>query len=180
MVKNEQADALEAWHHAKDCPPVLGMLLDNLKLLLRQPRRFPEDVIRRSDLTDVVQDCRDLEVTQCRVVKAEVPSDAHRPFGEPRRMNAGVQVLQIEQLIERANDGRTHGKELPLELLDAQVRRTPRRDGRHHRRRSGRPARSADGTCSLPLLNWSEILTPCPWASAACEGVMRVFSSRSR
>jgi hypothetical protein len=68
-----------------------------------------------------VHDRRHLEVAQAIVVEPEIASDAHRPFRKPGRMHAGVEILQIEQLIQRADHGRTRVKELRLQLLDLKV-----------------------------------------------------------
>ena len=131
MVQHEEADALEARHRAKHGPPVLGMLLDDRVLLLGQLRRLPQDGVGDADLPDVMKDGRRFEVAQAVVIEPEIAADADRPFGETGRVHAGVQILQIEELIHRADHRRTHGQELRLQLLDLDVLRTPGR-GREH------------------------------------------------
>jgi hypothetical protein len=68
--------------------------------------------------------------------EAQLLSDAHAPFCKARAVNAGVEILQVEKLIERADDGAAEGGSLLFKLLDAEGLRRQKKRGASRRRRN--------------------------------------------
>ena len=69
----------------------------------------------------------DLDVLQADLLQPELLPDPHRPFRQSRAVHAGVEVLQVQHLVERADRGLPCAPDLLLQLLDPQ--RAPREGG---------------------------------------------------
>ena len=72
------------------------------------------------------------------LVEAELLADAHGPFGQARAVHAGVEVLQVQHLVERA-DGRLPRARGPAPRAPG-CAAGPRRTRPGRRQRCGRPS----------------------------------------
>src|SRR5882724_618112 len=118
-MKNIESGALEARKHPQHGPAVFGMLFHQGVFVGVETAWFAQDCIRDADFADVVQESGNFEVLQLGFFEAEFLADAHTPFRKAGAVDAGVEILQIEKLIERADDGIAESGGLLFELFDA-------------------------------------------------------------
>ena len=127
-MQNIESRALEAREHAQHSPAVLGVFFHERELFRVERLRLAENGIRDAHFADVVQERGNFEILKFGFFQAQFPSDAHTPFRQPGAVHAGIQVFQIEELVERSDDRSAKRGSLCFELLDAEG--LPRRRGR--------------------------------------------------
>jgi len=76
-----------------------------------------------------VQERGNLEILKLGLFQAQFLPDAHTPFREPGAVDAGVEILQVEELIERADDRIAKRRNLLFELFDAERFQRPKGQG---------------------------------------------------
>src|SRR5207244_1114500 len=87
-----------------------------------------EDGIRDAYFANVVQERGNLEILKLGFLQAQFLPDTHTPFRKPGAMHTGIEVFQVEELIERADDRIAKRGNLLFELLDPE--RLQRPEGR--------------------------------------------------
>src|SRR5271157_20806 len=117
VVQNKQADPLEARQEAEHRPTVLGVPVDDRPLLGIEPAGFIQNSVGDADLADIVKERGHLDIVLIALVDAQRFSDAHGPFRQSRTVNSGVEVLEIEELVQAVNDGFLDLPELFLNYL---------------------------------------------------------------
>src|SRR5712691_8315201 len=122
MMEHEQARPLELREQPDNRPAVLRVLLHQRPLLVGEPGGTLQHRVGNPHLADVVQQRGQFDVTQAFPTDAEVPRHADAPLGEPRAVEAGVQILEIQQLIEGADERRVHAFDARFQLFHAQRR----------------------------------------------------------
>ena len=128
MMENIESRAFEAREHAQHSPAILGVFFHERILFRVETLRLAENGIRDAHFTDVVQERGNFEILKFGFFQAQFPSDAHTPFRQPGAVHAGVEIFQVEELVEGADDRTAKRGSLCFELLD--VERLPRREGR--------------------------------------------------
>jgi hypothetical protein len=118
-MENIESSALEAREHAQHGPAVLGVLLHEGIFFGVEAPGLAKDGIRDADFTDVVQKRGNFEILKLGFLQAQFLPDAHTPFRQPSAVDAGVEIFQVEELIEGADDGIAERGRLFFELLDA-------------------------------------------------------------
>ncbi len=104
-----------------------------------------ENGVGDSDFADVVKERCNFEIGEARFVHSHFAGHVERPFRQARAVNACVQILQVEQLIQRADQRSAQSGELLLHFFDAQRREIVDQSGRELRVRFCR-GRHEDGT----------------------------------
>src|ERR1700732_3417830 len=107
VMQNKETRPFESRQVPKHGPAVSRMALYDRKLLLGQPARLVENAVRNADLADIVEKCGDFEVLKRRFFQAKLLPNAHAPFRKARAMHTGVEILQIQKLVESADYGIT-------------------------------------------------------------------------
>ena len=79
-----------------------------------------EDGVWDADLAYVVEQRGHFQILKLGFLQAEFLADAHAPLREASAVDAGVEILEIEELIESADDGIAERGRLLFELLDAE------------------------------------------------------------
>jgi hypothetical protein len=74
------------------------------------------------------------EILKLGFFQAQFLPDTHTPFRQARAVDAGVEIFQVEELIEGANDRIAERSRLLFELLDAKRLQRAGRRGTLHRR----------------------------------------------
>src|SRR5207253_6825692 len=103
-MENIKGGALETWKHAQYSPAVFGVFFHECAFIRIEALGLAEDGIRNAYFADVVQERGNLEILKLDLFQAQFPSDAHTPFRKPRAVDAGVEIFQVEQLIESTDD----------------------------------------------------------------------------
>ena len=129
MMENIESRAFEARKHAQHRPAVLGVFFHECVFYRVQTLRLAEDGIRDAYFADVMQERGNLEILKLGLFQAQFLPDAHTPFREPGAVDAGVEILQVEELIERADDRIAKRGNLLFELFDAERFQRPRGQG---------------------------------------------------
>ena len=78
-----------------------------------------ENRIGHANLADVMQKRGDLNLVGVLFRNVHLARDAKRPLRQPRAVNASVEILQIEQLVERADQRVAEREMLLLQFLDS-------------------------------------------------------------
>ena len=136
MMENIESRAFKAREHAQDSPAVFRVLLHERVFFRFETPRLAEDGIRDAYFTYVVQERGDFQILQRGFFQAQFQSDAHTPFRQPGAVHAGVEVFQVKELVESADDGIAKRGSLFLELLDAKQIRRPDGGRVHSERRN--------------------------------------------
>ena len=84
-------------------PAKFRMFLDQLKLFFRQAALLQQDVIRNSDLADVVEQPCDNDVVRIRIVQTQGYRDTTVVFRHAIAVTAGVGIAQVDQRDQRAS-----------------------------------------------------------------------------
>ena len=126
MMQDIKSGALETREHAEHSPTVLAVFFHERVFLRIEALGLAEDGIRDAYLADVMQERGNLEILKVGFFQAQFLSDAHTPFREPGAVDAGVKILQVEELIERADDRIAKRGNLLFELFDAERFRRPK------------------------------------------------------
>ncbi len=100
VMQREEAGQVQVGKQPQDGPAILGMEVHHRALLRRQRSRLVEDGVGYTDLAEIVEEARHLDVALIRFVEAELDGDAHPPFGEACAVAAGVEVAQVLDLVE--------------------------------------------------------------------------------
>src|SRR5215470_5370099 len=103
MVKNVKGCALKPWEHTKNRPTIFGVFLHQCVFFVVETARLAKDRVRYANFADVMEERCDLQVLQSGFFETEFLPHAHSPFCEARAVNSGIEILQVEQLIEGAN-----------------------------------------------------------------------------
>ena len=125
VVENIESRAFEAGEHAQNGPAILGVLFHQGVFIRVEKPGFAEDCIRDADLTDIVEERGDFEILKLGFFEAEFLPDAHAPFREASAVHSGVEILEIEELIEGADDGIAERRRLFFKLLDTERLQRP-------------------------------------------------------
>jgi hypothetical protein len=134
VMENIEGRALETGEHAQHSPAVFGVFFHERIFIWIETARFSEDGIRDAHFTDVVQERGNLEILKLGFFEAQFLADAHTPFRQPGAVYAGIQILEIEELVKGADDGSAKRGSLFLKLLDAERLQRPRSRGALHGR----------------------------------------------
>src|SRR5204862_7329435 len=114
-VAHDRPDLLQALDRRDDACAELRMRLHHGPLLGGQASGLREDLVRDTDLADVVQQSTELEPLQRALAEAELAADKQREIRDPARMGRRVLVVRLER-IRKGLDGRD---EAPLEAFVA-------------------------------------------------------------
>src|SRR5216684_2469966 len=128
-MENIEGRAFETGEHAQHSPAVLGMFFHERILFGVETSGLAEDGIRDTYFADVVQERGNFEILKLGFFEAQFLADAHTPFRQPGAVDAGIQILEIEELVESADDGSAKRGGLFLKLLDAQRLQRPESRG---------------------------------------------------
>jgi hypothetical protein len=82
--------------------------------------RLAEDCVRDSHFANIVKEGGDFEILKLGFFQAEFLPNAHAPFREASAVYSGIEILKIEELIERADNGIAERGGLLFKLLDAE------------------------------------------------------------
>ena len=127
MMEYIKSRTLETREHAQHGPAVLGVFFHERVFIRIEASGLAKDGIRDSYFADVVQERGNLEILKFGLFQAQFLSDAHTPFREPSAVDAGIEILQVEQLIERTDDRIAKRGNLLFELFDAKRFQRPGR-----------------------------------------------------
>src|SRR5207245_7692890 len=97
MVQGVEARVCKAGQQPEDSPAVFGMPVDDGALLGSERGGLLENGIGNSDLPDIVQQSCDFNLIQAIFRDVPLASHAQRPLRKAGAMNAGADVLQVEQ-----------------------------------------------------------------------------------
>ena len=95
--------SLETRKEPSHRPAVFGVLLHERVLFYGKTTRLSQDRVGNSDLPDVMEQRGNFNILEDAFFHAELLSDAHGPFGKPGTVVSGVEVLQIQELVEGAD-----------------------------------------------------------------------------
>ena len=112
MVEDVESGTFEAGKHAQDGPTIFGVLFHQSVFFVIELGGLFQDGVGDADFADVVEEGGDFEISKFRFAEAEFLSDAHAPFREASAVDAGVEILEIEKLIEGADDRGAQGRDL--------------------------------------------------------------------
>jgi hypothetical protein len=143
MMENIEGRALEAGEHAQNGPAVFGMFFHQGIFVRVETTGLAENRVRDTDFTDVVEERGHFEILKLGFLEAEFLANAHAPFREASAVHSGIEILEIEKLIEGADDGIAERRRLFFKLLDAE---------RLQRRRNRETFR---GHWNLVIRHWS-------------------------
>ena len=99
-------------------PAVFGMPVDERALIRGERAVLFQDRIGNADLADVVQERRDFDLVRPVFRNIHLARDTQRPLGEPGAVNSGADVLQIEELVKRANQRVAESEMLLFQFLN--------------------------------------------------------------
>src|SRR5690348_11149128 len=122
VVEDEKAGAFEAGKVAKHGPTEFRMTLDDGVFFFGEASGLVEDAVGYADFADVVKEGAHFDVRHGAFGHAELTRDAKSPLREARAVHAGVQVAQVEKLVEGANEGVAKVARVGFELFDPQFR----------------------------------------------------------
>src|SRR3989442_7516598 len=120
VMEDVQSGALKARQHTQHGPAIFGMLLHQGVFLRVELRWLAQNRIRNPHFADVMQERGNFQILKLFLLEAEFLAHTHAPFGETRAVDAGVEILQIEKLIEGADDRTAQRGNAFFEFLDAQ------------------------------------------------------------
>ena len=120
VVENIERRAFEAGEHAQNGPAIFGVLFHEVVFIRVEAPGLAEDGVRNAHFADIVKERGHFEILKLGFLKAEFLADTHSPFREASAVDAGVEILEIEELIESADDGIAERGGLFFELLDAE------------------------------------------------------------
>jgi len=104
MMEDIEGGALKTRKHAQHGPAVFGVLLHQFIFGCVQTARLAKNCVRDANFADVVEKRGDFKILERRFFEAEFLSYAHAPFREARAVHSGIEILQIKQLVEGADD----------------------------------------------------------------------------
>src|SRR5713101_5817736 len=131
VVENIERGAFESREHAQNRPAVFGVLFHQGVFIRVETPRFSQDGVWNSDFADIVQKGGNFQVLEFRFFQDELLADAHAPFREASTVHAGVDILQIQKLVEGADHRAAQRGDLLFDLFDAQGVRRPMKIGGH-------------------------------------------------
>jgi hypothetical protein len=134
VMENIESRTLESREHAQYGPAVLRVLLHEGIFLRIKTSGLAKDGIRDAHFADVVEKRRNLKILKLGFFQAQFLPNAHTPFRQPGAVDTGVEIFQVEELVEGADDGIAEGSRLFFELLDAKRLQRPERRGTLHGR----------------------------------------------
>jgi hypothetical protein len=120
VVENIEGRPFETGEHAQNGPAIFGMFFHQGIFVRVETTGLSENCVRDADFTDVVEERGHFEILKLGFLEAEFLTDAHAPFREASAVYSGVEVLEIEELIEGADDGIAERRRLFFKLLDAE------------------------------------------------------------
>src|SRR5258708_9563522 len=120
VMENIESRALEAGEHAQNGPSIFGVFFHQGVFVRIEAVGFAEDCIGDANFTDVVKERGHFEILKFGFLQAEFLADAHAPFRKASAVHTGVEVLEIEKLIEGAEDRIAGRRRLFFQLLDAE------------------------------------------------------------
>jgi hypothetical protein len=98
------------------------MLLHQLVFFGRQLAGLVEDGVGNSHFADVMEQRGDLQVRLVALAQPKFSSHVQGPLCQARAVYAGIEVLEVQELVECADKGRAQSDELFLHFFDAQRR----------------------------------------------------------
>jgi len=104
----------------QDQPAVFGVPLHQRVFFVVEFRGFAQDGVGYPDFADVVQQRGYFQILEHRLVETELLADAETPLSQARAVDANVQILQVQELVEGADRGAAKGVRTLLELFDPQ------------------------------------------------------------
>ena len=119
VVENIERGAFESGEHAQNRPAVFGMLFHKGVFIRVEAPRLSQDGVWNSHFADIVEKGGNFQILEFRFFQAEFLADAHAPFREARAMHAGVEILQIQKLVEGTDHRATQRGDLLFDLFDA-------------------------------------------------------------
>src|SRR3989442_9046810 len=125
VMQNEEARPLQAGKKADHSPAIFRVLLHEGVLIRSQATWLFENGVRHSNLADVVKQRGHPDIPENAVFQSKLLGDAYTPFRQPGAVVSGVEVFQIQQLVEGTHQRIMHGEQLLFQLLYAQSVRGP-------------------------------------------------------
>lgn len=105
VVKNIESRALKSWKHAKNRPAILGVFFHKRVFFRVEAAGLAKDGVGYAHFADIVKESRNFKILKSGFFKAEFLPNAHSPFRQARAMYSGIEILQVEELVESADDG---------------------------------------------------------------------------
>src|ERR1700676_3228968 len=99
-MQDVEAGLLQAGQIADHRPAELWMTFYDFKFLGGEASRFVEDAVWDANLADIVEERAHLHVRHEVLGNAEIARHAQTPFREARAVDAGIEIAQIQQLVE--------------------------------------------------------------------------------
>src|SRR5437870_958226 len=137
MMQDKVTGVLQAGKVPQNSPAVFRVFLDQRVFFFGQAAGLPQDRIGNTHFANVVQKGGHFDVVQAFFLDTKFLSDAHRPLGQPGAMHPGVEILQIQKLVEGADKRSAQVAELLLEFVDLQWRPETTRGSSESERGSG-------------------------------------------
>src|SRR6185437_1150051 len=122
-MQGVQARVFQTRKKSKDRPTVLRMPVDDRALFLREGCLLLQNRVGYPDLSDVVQQRGYFNLIKVRFRNIELAGHTNCPLRQPGAMHTRADVLQIQQLIEGANDLVTVSQVLLFEFFDSHEQR---------------------------------------------------------
>jgi len=120
MVQGVEAGFFESGKEAKDRPAVFGMAIDESAFFGRERSGFFQDGVGDADLADVVEERGDFNLIKALFRDVHFAGDTQRPLREAGAVDSGVDVFQVEHLVEGANQGIAEGEMLLFEFFHSE------------------------------------------------------------
>ena len=110
MVTNRFQGPLQARHGGNDHRAHNRVMLDDLDLFLRERRRFTQDEVRDTDLTDIVQQRRRRQIILQRLIHPHLRRNLNTIAHDIFRVAARIAVFVVDRRNQRVKHGKTiHG-----------------------------------------------------------------------
>src|ERR1700684_1620243 len=120
-MQDVEAGLFQALEFADGGPSKLRMTFHDFVFFVGEAAGLIEDAVGNADLADVVQQRAHLESVHVAFGNAEAARNEKAPLRQARAVEAGVQISQIQKLIEAANKAAVKFADLILEIFDLKL-----------------------------------------------------------
>jgi hypothetical protein len=129
VVENIERCAFETGKHPQDSPAILRMLFHEGVFVCVQASGLTKNRVRDSHLPDVVEKRGYFKILKFGFLEAKFLPNTHSPFRQASAVDAGVEILEIQELIEGTDDGIAQCSRLFFQLLDPERLQRPENRG---------------------------------------------------
>src|ERR1700733_7657932 len=120
MMKRVKARFFKTRKESQYRPAILRMTIDKRPLIRSEWSVLFQNRIRHANLANVVQERGNLNLIGPILRNIHLARHTQRPLSEPRTVDSGADVFQIEQLVKRANQRVAESEMLLFQFLDPQ------------------------------------------------------------